>query len=150
MFVDDLMRQLNRYELAPTQLRIEITERALLEDPAQARALMEELGRLGVKVALDDFGTGYSSLSYLHQFPLHALKIDRSFVSPIGTDVPGNSMTVLRAIHALGTSLGLEIIAEGIETLEQLHALQAIGCAYGQGFLLARPQPASALRLTSL
>ena len=147
MFVDDLMRQLHRYELPPTQLRIEITERALLEDPSQARSLIEELGNLGIKVALDDFGTGYSSLSYLHQFPLHALKIDRSFVSPIGTEVPGNSMTVLRAIHALGTSLGLEVIAEGIETLEQLRALQDIGCAYGQGFLLAHPQPASALRM---
>ena len=146
MFVDDLMRQLHRYELPPTQLRVEITERALLEDPAQARALMEELGRLGVKVSLDDFGTGYSSLSYLHQFPLHALKIDRSFVSPLGSSTPGNAMTVLRAIHALGTSLGLEIIAEGIETPEQLRALQEIGCAYGQGFLLAHPQPASALR----
>ncbi len=146
MFVDDLMRQLHRYEVPPTQLRIEITERALLEDPAQARAMMEELGRLGVKVALDDFGTGYSSLSYLHQFPLHALKIDRSFVAPLGTEAPGNAFTVLRAIHALGTSLGLEIIAEGIETPAQLELLGGLGSLYGQGFLLARPQPASALR----
>jgi len=146
MFIDDLMRQLDRYELSPKRLRIEVTERALLEEPDQVRRLMVELGDLGVRIALDDFGTGYSSLSYLHRFPLHALKIDRSFVSPIGSDAPGNTMTVLRAIHALGTSLGLEIIAEGIETPEQLHALRDIGCEYGQGFLLARPQPASALR----
>jgi diguanylate cyclase (GGDEF)-like protein len=146
MFVDDLMRQLERYELSPRRVRIEITERALLEDPDQVRALMQELGELGVRIALDDFGTGYSSLSYLHRFPLHTLKIDRSFVSPIGTDAPGNALTVLRAIHALGTSLGLEIVAEGIETPEQLQALRDLGCAYGQGFLLARPQPASALR----
>jgi diguanylate cyclase (GGDEF)-like protein len=149
MFIDDLMRQLDRYELAPRRLRIEVTERALLEDPDQVRRLMVELGELGVRIALDDFGTGYSSLSYLHRFPLHALKIDRSFVSPIGSDAPGNTMTVLRAIHALGTSLGLEIIAEGIETPEQLQALRGIGCEYGQGFLLARPQPASALRAAS-
>jgi diguanylate cyclase (GGDEF)-like protein len=147
MFVDDLLRQLERYELSPRQLRIEITERALLEDPDQVRGLMQELGELGVRIALDDFGTGYSSLSYLHRFPLHALKIDRSFVSPIGSVSPGNALTVLRAIHALGTSLGLEIIAEGIETPEQLQALRELGCAYGQGFLLARPQPAASLRL---
>jgi diguanylate cyclase (GGDEF)-like protein len=146
MFIDDLMRQLDRYELSPRRLRIEVTERALLEDPDQVRKLMEELGELGVRIALDDFGTGYSSLSYLHRFPLHALKIDRSFVSPIGSEAPGNTMAVLRAIHALGASLGLEIIAEGIETPEQLQALRGLGCAYGQGFLLARPQPASALR----
>jgi diguanylate cyclase (GGDEF)-like protein len=146
MFVEDLMRQLDRYELSPRRLRIEVTERALLEEPDQVRRLMEELGELGVRIALDDFGTGYSSLSYLHRFPLHALKIDRSFVSPLGSEVPGNAMTVLRAIHALGTSLGLEIIAEGIETPEQLQLLREIGCEYGQGFLLARPQPAHALR----
>jgi diguanylate cyclase (GGDEF)-like protein len=146
MFVEDLMRQLDRYELAPRRLRIEVTERALLEDPDQVRHLMQELGELGVKIALDDFGTGYSSLSYLHRFPLHALKIDRSFVAPIGSEAPGNTMTVLRAIHALGTSLGLEIIAEGIETPEQLQALRGMGCEYGQGFLLARPAPSAALR----
>jgi diguanylate cyclase (GGDEF)-like protein len=146
MFVDDLMRQLQRYEIDPARLRIEVTERALLEDPEQVRRVMEELGALGVRIALDDFGTGYSSLSYLHCFPLHVLKIDRSFVAPIGTDTPGNALTVLRAIHALGTSLGLEIVAEGIETPEQMQALREIGCGYGQGFLLARPAPASALR----
>ena len=150
MFVDDLVRQLERYELDPHRLRIEVTERALLEEPDQVRRVLEELGELGVRIALDDFGTGYSSLSYLHRFPLHVLKIDRSFVAPIGTGTPGNTFTVLRAIHALGTSLGLEIVAEGIETPEQLQALREIGCGYGQGFLLARPAPASALRRTTL
>ena len=150
MFIDDLMRLLNRYELSPRSLRIEVTERALLEEPDQVRKLMEELGELGVRIALDDFGTGYSSLSYLHRFPLHALKIDRSFVSPLGSDVPGNSLTVLRAIHALGTALGLEIVAEGIETPAQLQALRELGCEYGQGYLLGRPQLASALRATDL
>ena len=148
MFIDDLMRQLERYELDPRRLRIEVTERALLEEPDQVRHVMEELGSLGVRIALDDFGTGYSSLSYLHRFPLHVLKIDRSFVAPIGSVAPGNALTVLRAIHALGTSLGLEIVAEGIETPEQLQALREIGCGYGQGFLLARPAPLAALRPT--
>nr|WP_281378033.1 EAL domain-containing protein [Chiayiivirga flava] len=145
-FVDELLRQLDRYALTPSQLRIEVTERALLEDPEQVRAVMTRLGGLGVRLALDDFGTGYSSLSYLHQFPLHALKIDRSFVHPLDTQTPGNSTTVLRAIHALGKSLGLEIIAEGIETPAQLAVLEKLGCEYGQGFLLARPASAQALR----
>lgn len=148
MFVDDLTRQLQRYELDPRRLRIEVTERALLEEPEQVHRVMAELGQLGVRIALDDFGTGYSSLSYLHRFPLHILKIDRSFVAPIGTVAPGNAPTVLRAIHALGASLGLEIVAEGIETPAQLHALREIGCEFGQGFLLARPAPAAALRRT--
>ncbi len=139
---------MQRYELDPRRLRIEVTERALLEEPEQVHRVMTELGQLGVRIALDDFGTGYSSLSYLHRFPLHILKIDRSFVAPIGTVAPGNAPTVLRAIHALGASLGLEIVAEGIETPAQLHALREIGCEFGQGFLLARPAPAAALRRT--
>ena len=145
-FVDELLDQLRRYELPTTRLRIEVTERALLEDPEQVRAVMHRLGDLGVRIALDDFGTGYSSLSYLHQFPLHALKIDRSFIHPLGSDTPGNTTTVLRAIHALGKSLGLELIAEGIETEAQLAVLQSLGCEYGQGFLLARPGSIATLR----
>jgi diguanylate cyclase (GGDEF)-like protein len=148
-FVDELLNQLRRYELPATCLRIEVTERALLEDPEQVRSVLHRLGDLGVRIALDDFGTGYSSLSYLHQFPLHALKIDRSFIHPLDSATPGNTTTVLRAIHALGKSLGLELIAEGIETPAQLAVLESLGCEYGQGFLLARPASVAVLRGTA-
>lgn len=144
-FVDTLLRRLDAVGLNPAQLRIEITETVLLEDPKQSRALMERLRNYGVTIALDDFGTGYSSLSYLHQFPLQAIKIDRSFISPLDTPNSGNSATVLRAIHALGAELGLEVIAEGIETHAQLEQIKALGQVYGQGFLLARPASLHAL-----
>ncbi len=138
-FVEELLACLQRNSLSPTRLRIEMTERALMEDPAQARAVLERLNGCGIDIALDDFGTGYSSLSYLHQFPLQTLKIDRSFVHPIDSETPGNSLSLLNAIHALGASLGLELIAEGIETQAQLDLLTNLGCTSGQGFLLGRP-----------
>ncbi len=139
-FAEALLYRLDAVGFNPAQLRIEITERVLLEDPLHSRELMNRLRGHGITVALDDFGTGYSSLSYLHQFPLQAIKIDRSFISPLDSSDPGNSPTVLRAIHALGTELGLEVIAEGIETDEQLRLLKGLGRGTcGQGFLLARP-----------
>jgi len=95
-----------------------------------------------VLAALDDFGTGFSSLSYLHRFPLHAVKIDRSFIAGLA---PGSSSTaVVRAVLALAASLGLEVIAEGVETAEQRQQLLELGCIYGQGFFFAEPRPASA------
>jgi diguanylate cyclase (GGDEF)-like protein len=139
-FAEALLYRLDAVGFNPAQLRIEITERVLLEDPEFSRQLMDRLREHGISVALDDFGTGYSSLSYLHQFPLQAIKIDRSFISPLDSGNPGNSPTVLRAIHALGAELGLEIIAEGIETDEQLRLVKNLGRGTcGQGFLLARP-----------
>ena len=138
-FVETLLQRLDAVGMNPAQLRIEVTESVLLEDPVQSRALMERLGSYGISVALDDFGTGYSSLSYLHQFPLQALKIDRSFIAPLDSDTPGKAPTVMRAIHALGAELGLEVIAEGIETEAQLEQVKALGNVSGQGFLLARP-----------
>jgi EAL domain-containing protein (putative c-di-GMP-specific phosphodiesterase class I) len=96
-------------------------------------------------VQLDDFGTGYSSLSYLHRFPIHSLKIDRSFVLDLRPGEGGGSTAVVRAIHALADSLGLEVIGEGIETHEQCQALRDLGCKIGQGFLFARPLPVDEL-----
>jgi diguanylate cyclase (GGDEF)-like protein len=144
-FVPELMRLLARYELPPRCLRIEVTERSLFEQPELVRGLLAELRRLGVSLALDDFGTGFSSLSYLHQFPLQVLKIDRSFVEATDLPDPGNALAVLRAICALGVSLGMEVVAEGIESAAQLAKVRELGCRYGQGFLLALPQPASDL-----
>ncbi|MCX7556353.1 EAL domain-containing protein [Xanthomonadaceae bacterium JHOS43] len=149
-FVDTLLQRLDAAGFNPAQLRIEVTESVLLEDPVQSRALMERLGSYGISVALDDFGTGYSSLSYLHQFPLQALKIDRSFIAPLDSDAPGNSPTVMRAIHALGAELGLEVIAEGIETQAQLDQVKKLGSVCGQGFLLARPASVHSLLAAGL
>lgn len=140
-FVSDMADRLQRFGLRPEQLRIEVTERTLLEDPLQVRDMLNQFDDLGVSLALDDFGTGYSSLSYLHQFPLHAIKLDRSFVSALGDDERGSAEAVLRAVCSLGHSLGMEVIAEGIETDAQRRALIALGCEFGQGFLMARPQP---------
>ncbi|MFC5569460.1 EAL domain-containing protein [Lysobacter yangpyeongensis] len=137
-----LLDLLDAYEVPPQRLRVELTEGALLENPDQVFATLDTLRRGGVLAALDDFGTGYSSLSYLHRFPLHALKIDRSFVSAL---VPGEggSVAVVRAVLALANTLGMEVIAEGIETEAQRDCLLAIGCEQGQGFLFSRARPAS-------
>jgi diguanylate cyclase (GGDEF)-like protein len=149
-FVPELARMLARYELPPDRLRIEVTERSLFEQPELARSLFAELRALGVSLALDDFGTGYSSLSYLHQFPLQVLKIDRSFVEAVDQEEPGNALAVLRAICALGASLGMEVVAEGIESPAQLARVRELGCRYGQGFLLGLPQPVCLLSPASL
>ncbi|MBD9369488.1 EAL domain-containing protein [Xanthomonas sp. XNM01] len=129
--------------LSPSSLVLEITESLLMQDSADVLSSLRELERLGVRLALDDFGSGYSSLGYLRRFPLHILKVDRSFVGR-GEDDPQQD-AIRRAIIALGNSLGLDVVAEGVETEEQLHALDAEGCALFQGYWIARPMPADAL-----
>ena len=131
--------------IAPHRIRLEVTEGALLENPDQIRRTLERLREAGVLSQLDDFGTGYSSLSYLHRLPIHSLKIDRSFVQDLLPGGGGNSVAVVKAIRALAQSLGMEVIAEGIETDLQREALIALGVTMGQGFLFARPQPAGDL-----
>ncbi|MEO5559293.1 MAG: EAL domain-containing protein [Dokdonella sp.] len=138
----NLLDLLKAYRVPPWRVRIEVTEGALLQNPEQACATMLSLRDAGVLTSLDDFGTGYSSLSYLHRFPLHSLKIDRSFVSELKADLSGSSVAVVRAIRALAGSLGLEVIAEGIETTTQCEALMRLECSIGQGFLFALPRPA--------
>lgn len=140
---DVLLRMLDDFKVAPSRLRIEVTEGALLENPALARSTMLRLRDAGVLTALDDFGTGYSSLSYLHRFPLHALKIDRSFVAELGPELSGGNTAVIRAIRALAGSLGMEVVAEGIETASQREALVQLDCELGQGFLFAPPRASS-------
>ena len=150
---DFLRRILDRtiaYGVPPHRLRIEITEGALLENPLDIRESLMQLRQQGILASLDDFGTGYSSLSYLHQFPIHALKIDRSFVSDLRPGLPRGNTAIVRAILALARSLNIEVVAEGIETSAQREALLELGCRYGQGFLFAHPRPAAdivALRL---
>ena len=140
-FVPDLLQLMQRYEFDADKLRVEVTERTLLDDPEQARTQMKALREAGIGLALDDFGTGYSSLSYLHEFPLNALKIDRSFVLALDAESRKNAQAVLQAICTLGHSLEMEVIAEGIETVHQQETLQALGCALGQGYLYSRPKP---------
>lgn len=124
--------------LSPEHLSIELTENILMESLEAAMDVLKELHALGIGLSVDDFGTGYSSLSHLSTLPIDSLKIDRSFVKDLR---PGSKeAAVIRAIVLLGSSLGKEVIAEGIETQEQLEELAALGCDVGQGYLLARPQ----------
>lgn len=129
--------------LSPQSLEVEITETIAIQNTRVAIAVLEQLQRLGVWTAMDDFGTGYSSLSILQQFPLHHLKIDRAFIHQL---LPGTKEAVLvQAIVSLGHSLGLKLIAEGVETIEQQAFLRSIGCNAMQGYLFSRPVPAAAV-----
>jgi diguanylate cyclase (GGDEF)-like protein len=123
----------------PADLVLEITEHGVLEDFAAAFRHLQEVRALGVRVAVDDFGTGWSSLSYLQRLPVDQLKIDRSFVATLG--VEGPSMAIVGSLVSLAHGLGLTVVAEGVETDEQLAELRRLGCDSAQGFLLARPAP---------
>lgn len=137
-----LLALLAEHDVAPAQVRIEITEGALMDNPQRAAATLKRLHEAGVLAALDDFGTGYSSLGYLHRFQLSTLKIDRSFVEQLGRGEQARDGTaVAAAILTLSRSLGLEVVAEGIESEAQREALLELGCELGQGYLFARPQP---------
>ncbi|HEX8130302.1 MAG TPA: PAS domain S-box protein [Pyrinomonadaceae bacterium] len=125
--------------LAPNALQLEITESILMENAHTIVPLLSRLRELGVELAIDDFGTGYSSLSYLSRLkPIHTLKIDRSFISMGGDD--HENAEIVRTIIMLARNMGKEVVAEGIETVEQLARLRMLDCAYGQGFLFSRPQ----------
>jgi len=134
----DLVQQcravLYETQLSNSSLSLEVTESAMMPDPETAIELMNQLKALGIKISLDDFGTGYSSLSYLHRFPLDSLKIDRSFVSRIMEDDE-----IVRTIITLGRNLGLRVIAEGVETMEQVAKLRELGCEFGQGYCFSVP-----------
>ena len=128
----------------PTMLELEITEGILIDDDKRAHRILTELKRLGVTVALDDFGTGYSSLGYLGRFPVDTIKIDRSFVRDMAKS--DTAMTIVRAIAGLGSGLGMTIVAEGVETMEEARLLAHIGCREFQGFLFGRPTPVAAIQ----
>jgi len=145
VIVKDVAAALDRSKLQPARLVIELTESALMHDDAQAMSTLTKLRDLGVQIALDDFGTGYSSLSYLQSFPLHKIKIDRSFVS--GGRETQRDRTLLVGIARLCKELGLTVVAEGVETVEQLDALTKMETIDEvQGYLLARPQPTPLVR----
>jgi EAL domain-containing protein (putative c-di-GMP-specific phosphodiesterase class I) len=135
--VVDVADLLTEWGLHPGELEIEVTESALLRQSGPALEVLEGLRRLGVYLAVDDFGTGYSSLAALRQMPVYRLKIDGSFVRDIGRDA--NDEAIARAIIALAHSLGLEVVAEGVERKEQAAFLADAGCDIVQGYLYARP-----------
>jgi diguanylate cyclase (GGDEF)-like protein len=141
-----LLRLLRDHGVAPSQVRIEVTEGTLIDNADQVAEIIDRLHQAGVLTSLDDFGTGYSSLGYLHRFRLHAVKIDRSFVTPLKPGGGGASEAVVRAIMALANSQGLDVIAEGVETVIQRDALLNLGCEKGQGWLYSKPQPLTAMQ----
>ncbi len=134
--------------LAPARLELELTETAVLLDKVRSLHLIRQIKALGVKFALDDFGTGYSSLSTLNTFPFDKIKLDRSFIERAGQDL--QSLAIVRAVMVLGKSLGVPVLAEGIETEEQLQLLRAESCDEAQGYLLGRPIPSSQLNCSVL
>jgi diguanylate cyclase (GGDEF)-like protein len=132
--VSRIMQQEN---MPPNVLELEVTENIVMQDPAAAADTLKKLRALGVRIAIDDFGTGYSSLSYLKRFPLDALKIDQSFVRDLTRDP--NDAAIVEASITLGKKLGLEVVAEGVETKEQFEFLRAHGCDLAQGYYVSRP-----------
>ncbi|MGB8329473.1 MAG: EAL domain-containing protein [Polyangiales bacterium] len=138
MLIEKVRSALQDTKLAPELLELELTESCLMSDPAQAGALLRDIRELGVRIAIDDFGTGYSSLTYLHEFPLNALKIDQNFVQSVESNDRGGPIS--KMIIGLGQNLGLEVIAEGVETEAQLQYMRQHGCNIAQGYLYARPE----------
>jgi diguanylate cyclase (GGDEF)-like protein len=140
-FVSVVVNALAAARLSASRLELEITEAALMQNDDSVVSVLEQLRGLGARIAMDDFGTGYSSLSYLRKFPFDRIKIDKSFIAD--ADSNGDSAVIVRTIVALGEALGMETTAEGIETAEQLRAVQRAGCIEGQGYLIGRARSAA-------
>ncbi len=142
---DNLLEQLERIlrktGIAPQNLDLEITEGLIMQDMNRSVAIMKDFNKMGGTVSIDDFGTGYSSLAYLKNFPLHKLKIDKSFID--GIDKDRKNAALARTIITMGHGLGLEVVAEGVETAEQLSILRKLGCDIVQGYYYSRPLPAA-------
>jgi diguanylate cyclase (GGDEF)-like protein len=140
-FADQIRRLLDEAGVPADQLELEITESTIMSDPENAMAVLLRLAEFGVSLAIDDFGTGYSSLSYLKQLPVHLLKIDRSFITDMR---PGESdEAIVRSSVDLGRNLGLDVVAEGVESEATWQHLADLGCDQAQGFFFARPMPSS-------
>lgn len=137
-FVDKVRAALDATKLPPEFLELELTESSLMADAAVAGGLLREIRDVGVRIAIDDFGTGYSSLTYLHEFPLNVLKIDKNFVQNVESNERGGPIS--KMIIGLGQNLGLEVIAEGVETESQREYMRQHGCDIAQGYLYSRPE----------
>jgi diguanylate cyclase (GGDEF)-like protein len=132
--IHDILEETN---IEARHLKLEITESAVMDNAEMSARLLKRLKALGVQLSIDDFGTGYSSLGYLHRFPVNTLKIDRSFIGRIGE--AAENIEIVRTIVSLAENLGMEVVAEGVETLSQLTQLRKLNCRYGQGYLFSRP-----------
>ncbi len=148
-FVDEVAAVLQETGLDPRWLELEITESVLMRDMSVVARLLQEIRRLGVSVAIDDFGNGYSSMSYLQRLPVDCLKVDQSFIREIEqlSELSTRSRTLLRTFVSLAASLGVRLLAEGVESDEQFKFLNEIGCEMGQGFLLGVPMPANEIEM---
>jgi diguanylate cyclase (GGDEF)-like protein len=135
--IDEIKRLLEKYHLPPNSLNLELTESLVIEDTKYITSMLKKLRELGISVQIDDFGTGYSSLGYLNTLPIDVLKIDRTFINQLGTTDSG--LEIIQTILALAHGLGMKVIAEGVETDEQMSKLESMGCEYMQGFLFANP-----------
>jgi diguanylate cyclase (GGDEF)-like protein/PAS domain S-box-containing protein len=135
--VVDIRKLLHEMSLPPDALKLEITESAVMADPAAAVEMLQQIKSIGIRLAIDDFGTGYSSLSYLHRFPLDTLKIDRSFIRDMQQE--GEGMEIARTILPMANNLRLDVVAEGVETLEQVALLKQLHCKYAQGYYFSKP-----------
>jgi len=142
---EQLSAMLARCGLAPGRLKLELTESMLFGNGAAAIDALNKLRATGVRLCIDDFGTGYSSLSYLHELPIDSLKIDRSFIGAMGEDE--RKTKIVQTILLLGKGLGIEVVAEGVETQQQADALRKLGCERAQGYFFARPVPLEQLTL---
>ena len=142
-FVESIRAVLLAYDVEPGALCLELTESVLIEDVEAQRHTLAALRELGVALAIDDFGTGYSSLAYLKRFPVNGIKIDQTFVAGIGRDTFDTA--IIESVIELAHAVGLHVTAEGVETLDQLIRLRALGCDFAQGYYFARPQPAAEL-----
>ena len=139
-FVNEVLEALEETGINSSLLKFEITEGLILDDVDSAIIKMKKLKRRGVEFSLDDFGTGYSSLAYLTKLPLSQLKIDQSFVSGIGHNA--RPSIIIKTIIAMSKNLGLEVVAEGVETKAQFDFLEPLGCELYQGYLFSKPMPA--------
>ena len=140
--IDQIKEILLETGLDPRSLKLEITESVVMENAEIAKSMLMQLRSLGVKLSIDDFGTGYSSLSYLHRFPVNTLKIDRSFIGDMS--MGDENMEIVRTIMTLASNLGMDVVAEGVETEKQLAQLKEMKCEYGQGYLFSRALGAEA------
>ena len=138
-FPGDIDLLLRRFGLEPACLELEVTERIMDPDPGRIAEVLTEISSRGVRLALDDFGTGASSLSHLRELPVQGLKIDKSFVAGLSGPHPEHAAVLVRSITALANNLGLRVVAEGIETHDQLDQITALGAHVGQGYLISRP-----------
>ncbi len=139
--IDDIVHVLEKTRINPRCLKLEITETAAMDNPANAIPMLRRIKELGVNLSIDDFGTGYSSLSYLQRFPIDTLKIDRAFVRSM--EEGRQNGEIVRAVLALAAALRLNVVAEGIESIHQLHQLRILNCQAGQGYLFSPPLPAA-------